>query len=661
MKKTLGGDRLGSGGKMTVNMHNYGRSTHNLGRAWRSTMAPGTLVPCLVEPILNGDTFDIDLTTLVRTLPTNGPIFGSFKMQIDVFSCPMRLYNAQLHNNALEIGLDMSKVKFPMFTMYGNKIDFTATGDYNQQQISQSSLISYMGVRGLGQTTETTNYVYAKTNAMYGLAYWDIYKNYYANKQEKIGYVIEPKPAYKTGKVSRAMVKKTPLSNWEDFDITQNQITLFEKYSLMIYGENLNENNVWVSGEPLKNYGWENITPLYNNTQVLFTNFQQQAYNFVKESTETTVIYADKESGIVTGGKISLSKFPLSNIDDMREKILQQPKTTPLELNSQNTQLPYSIITGYFTNPNDQSRTSLNAFEMAGIGIKTYLSDKFNNWLSTEWIDGANGISQITAVKTADGKFTIDSLNLATKLYYMLNRIAVSGGSYVDWQESVYGVKVMRRAETPMYMGGMSAEIVFNEVVSTADATAAGNEQPLGTLAGKGRDASHKNGTIRIKAQEPSFIMALVSLTPRIDYSQGNKWFTRLETMNDLHKPALDGIGFQELITDEMAAWDTSRNATGEASYKSAGKQPAWLNYMTSVSETYGGFANQYQEMFMTLNRRYEATAEGTIKDLTTYIDPTKYNYAFAVQELKAQNFWVQIAMDIKARRVMSAKLMPNL
>ena len=52
-------------------------------------------------------------------------------------------------------------------------------------------------------------------------------------------------------------------------------------------------------------------------------------------------------------------------------------------------------------------------------------------------------------------------------------------------------------------------------------------------------------------------IMALGSITPRIDYSQGNKWWTRLENMDDFHKPTLDAIGFQELITEEAAAWNT--------------------------------------------------------------------------------------------------------
>ena len=95
---------------------------------------------------------------------------------------------------------------------------------------------------------------------------------------------------------------------------------------------------------------------------------------------------------------------------------------------------------------------------------------------------------------------------------------------------------------------------------------------------------------------------------------------------------------------------------------KSAGKQPAWLDYMTDFNKVYGNFADERNQMYMTLTRRYEPDRENkTIKDLTSYIDPTAYNYAFAQTDLTAQNFLVQIGIDITARRKMSAKLMPNL
>lgn len=165
--------------------------------------------------------------------------------------------------------------------------------------------------------------------------------------------------------------------------------------------------------------------------------------------------------------------------------------------------------------------------------------------------------------------------------------------------------------------------------------------------------------------QEHSYIIGIISLTPRVDYSQGNRWYTNIKNMNDWHKPALDQIGFQDLITEQMAFWDTLVGDTAEGepalTFRSAGKQPAWINYQTNFNRAYGNFADNDKEMFMTLNRRYEVNPETKrIKDLTTYIDPSKFNYAFAQTELDAQNFWVHIGVDADVRRKMSAKIMPN-
>ena len=113
MKVNIGKNTLGDNGKMSISLKSYNRSTHDLSYAWRSTMGVGTLVPFMKILALPGDTFDIDLSTKIMTHPTVGPLFGTFKFQADVFTCPIRLYNAMLHNNALNIGMDMKTVKLP--------------------------------------------------------------------------------------------------------------------------------------------------------------------------------------------------------------------------------------------------------------------------------------------------------------------------------------------------------------------------------------------------------------------------------------------------------------------------------------------------------------------------------------------------------------------
>ena len=46
---------------------------------------------------------------------------------------------------------------------------------------------------------------------------------------------------------------------------------------------------------------------------------------------------------------------------------------------------------------------------------------------------------------------------------------------------------------------------------------------------------------------------------------------------------------------------------------------------------------------------------------MTSYIDPSKFNFIFAESNLDSQNFWAQVKVDIIARRKMSAKIIPNL
>ncbi len=165
-----------------------------------------------------------------------------------------------------------------------------------------------------------------------------------------------------------------------------------------------------------------------------------------------------------------------------------------------------------------------------GLGLKTYQSDLLNNWLRDEFV---NQISATSSVSTVGDVFTMDQLNLAKKVYELLNRIMVSGGSYNDWIDAVYSEKTMRKPESPMYMGGLIKELEFMQVISNAQS----EDQPLGTLAGTGRLGSkHKGGHVRIKVDEPCMIMGIVSITPRIDYSQGNEWFVNLETWDDFHK-----------------------------------------------------------------------------------------------------------------------------
>ena len=671
MKTELGGDRLGSGNKQEISLRNYERSSHDLGYIWRSSMASGTLVPFMSEVGLPGDSFDIELDCDVKTLPTIGPLFGSYKVQLDVFQCPVRLYQGKLHMNMLNIGMDMSEVQLPQMLIKAQDYDYTK-GD--NQQINASSIFSYLNIRGVGRegflppgATLSRNF-----NALPYLSYWDIYKNYYANKQEEEGVVIHSLDMANDFKLTKADLQVGSTINDIDNNLavvdTQGNPFVDVLVELIVgytwthntdeYGEpDVRKTQIEVDTQTYELGNLFNIVESIGNGEYRCSGYYGPRSTASKWFVPSQVV----ENTLSIGEGIpNLERFPLANIDDMRMDILESVRQpTPFEIN-ENTYAPYGLALGEDSEGNYYAIAS-----QEGLGIKTYQSDLFNNWISTEWIDGTNGINEVTAVSTQGNEFTIDALNLANKVYNMLNRIAISGGSYDDWLDAVYTHERAKSCENPIYHGSLIKELAFEEVVSNADTMVNGNVQPLGTLAGRGRlTGKNKGGKVKIKVDEPSYIIGIASITPRVDYSQGNKWDVNLKTMNDLHKPALDEIGFQDLITDQMAWFDTPLSGPNSPLFKSAGKQPAWINYMTNVNQTRGQFAvgddDNVGSMFMTLNRKYEAGPNG-IEDLTTYIDPSKYNSIFAEEQLTAQNFWVQISNKIFARRKMSAKVIPNL
>ena len=680
MKKTLGGDRIRSESKMEVYLPNFGRSSHNVGKIIRTSQACGTIVPYWCQIGMDGTTFYIDITTKVKTLPTTGPVFGSFKHQIDVFVIPIRLYIAALHNNALGVGLNMSKVLLPQFQVYSAN-DSIYENDTNRGQVNPSSLLSYLGIKGFGRSK--VNQYLRRFPAIFNLAYWDIFKNYYANKQEENAYVI-------TG-INHIWKRLSIRDGVKEFKAwTVNKTTTYEinptddkpRYIVLEFEENVSPEivneiqfltNVPDSMEKLNvlrklgdSFVFERTDPEAPGikepsdprkaAKVFAYKVKRRikiAYN-LDTAGEHTITMPDNQ-------KIKLTQFPLKNIDDERTSILAAPSSSAYIVD--NNKMPYWAAIGTIDLPNhNRSKTyrSSNAwYSQAGLAVKTYLSDRFNNWLNTEWIDGTTGgINAITAVDVSDGKLTMDALILQKKIFNMLNRVAITDGTYQAWREATYGIRSTTLPESPIFCGGMQSEIAFDEIVSNS----ATDEEPLGTLAGRGVATMYKSGRgLKIKCTEPSMIMALGSITPRIDYSQGNKWWTRLQNMDDFHKPTLDAIGFQELIAEEAAAWSTETTENYQHKYQSLGKQPSWIEYTTDVNETYGEFAAGMPLAFMCLNRIYEENSNGSIKNASTYIDPTIYNSIFAESRLSSQNFWVQVAFDVTTRRVMSAKQIPNL
>lgn len=688
MKRIIGGERLGSGKGMSVNMHAYSRSNHDLSHTIRTSMNCGTLVPVLKMFGLPGDTIDIKTSELVRTVPTNNALFGRFKYRIDTFVVPLRLTVGALHNNMLGVGQNIGKVILPQIRLTAapnTKLIGDATFDVDTQQIAPDSLNRYLGIAGVGYNT--TNQPIAENKlGVFHIGYYDICKNYYCNKQEDEAWVIgRMTTSYKTANI---------------IDKNGNSITNTTEQTVPgdITGgylgktTNVNKTVQAVQTSNVFKIGSNTSSPvsvtmvgegkMVKRNVVVGSNTIEVGFSYHITSDGQIEIYIVRLKGpialatIFTRGYITwtdnyignnneLISFPLENLDKCRTAILKASEIgeyvtiTDVSENVNNgiNYLPYTLNATY-----DAVNEELLAKKpQCGLMIRTHLNDLFNNFVQTDWIEQVN---QKSSIQIQDGTFTMDSLLVAKRVFNYLNRVMLSGGTMQDWQEVTWGVDAQSFVESPIFVGGTSGDIVFDEVVSTSTS----GDEALGTLAGRGNInyGDRRGGNINIKIKEPSMIIAIASIIPYVDYSQGNDWeIAQIKTLEDLHKPEFDGIGFQDLPTEWLAWWDRQLSTNGAKTY-SLGKQPAWIQYMTNVNKVFGDFGRKNNAEGMVITRNYQPVdtyVEGTsnIKDATTYIRPSNYNYLFAGSSLDDQPFWMQIHFDILARRKMSAAIMPNL
>lgn len=544
------------------------RSNVNLSFINRFSALPGVLIPVMNEPAQAADDWRIRMSALIKTLPLQGPLMGSFKVQVDFFFNPVRLYNRGLHGNLRN--LKPQDVKFPVIGWYQGDTKNLETPDTVRPivlagdiGVHETSLLHYLGVprlicdsEGIGDQKGKLRYL----SAVSWLGYYNIFYNYYANQQEQFFSVYGVSQAYEPGAGFQQRV-------------------------------------VLGSGELSTIESW-----LYQNLG--------QNYN----------------SALTFMDYMSTSNVPTTTV-----------------WNNLNKQFP-----GFSHAPN------------GGLCCRTYLPDRFSVWLnSTTYSDVATS-SQINPT----GMITVDAIRFANHLNNMLLKTAVAGNTYDAWLLSQYGASYKPLSEVPEFIGSRSLEVTFDDVIQTAPGS---EKDPLGTLGGRGLGFTGGRD-IRYYCQEHGYIMAIMSIIPRVDYFQGIRHGMQLFTLNDWHVPEMDNIGFQDLLVDDFYSALTTVGDDGyPSSLDAIGKQPAYTEWMTNTNQLHGTFAQPGSTMFMVLARRFgfvkDATGEFVPKAIggSSYINPEMFNQCFADADEYAHNFWCQFKFDIITKRAISKRVMPHL
>lgn len=659
--KKIGGDRVGSGGKMTVAAHGYGYSTHDVGKVRRTSMSFGTLVPMGTWLMTAGSRLSGSLDALITSNALLYQLYGSAKFQLDVYSARVALYNPKMLLNLNDQGYEVGDIKFPQMSLntFGLENVRVATLPIDRRQINPSSLLAMLDIMGNGQSIDQEADVEREHMAMPLMMYYQIVKEYYCNKQEGIGMMIHNEAFVKTVNYATGINPngsqddingfQRPVSGrWTMVKGSQIALTFITGVTREVAEDQLNQVMVTLIQE-----GTGTVQRLLlgqMNESVNEIGAQDWWYP-VKDIYEGWSIVDMQYRGL-TDSAPKLREWDLKAVDRMAMDIMKFVDSGGAFIIDHTTEFPYGA-----SFQGDLEYKSINTSQ-EGLCIGTYQSDILNNYLDN---DTVNALNAKTKVKVdGNGEFSINDLNLTQKLYNYDQRIGITDGTLEEWRELTYAQVGKSKSLKPVYEGGLSKEIVFDMVVSTAST----QDEPLGSIASRGQfGKKHKGGYIQIDSDEEKLVMVIAKITPRIVYSQGNSWLTNLTSLDDLHKPALDKIGYQNVLSDQSAVMETIMGpAFNQKTTKSIGKVPAWAWYRTNLDDVRGNMA--YEESYKVFGREYSYTKQSgyyVVQDQTTYINPMKFNDVFAIESLDAMNFDVQVGMDFKMSLVMSEEVIPNL
>lgn len=652
--KKIGSDRLGSGNKMTVSMHGYGFSSHDVSTVLATSMSFGTLVPAFVWPMTSNSRLTLKIDAFIVSNPTIWQLYGNAKFQVDVFKERVANYNPKMGLNLSNQGLEVQNILFPQMKVTTGALE--VTNGKAKRQVNASSILAYQGIQGNGQNEGgAEGNVERVYNAMYHLMYYKAVRDYYANRQEGKGYIIHNTNAMAGNPILNCTAIDENISPLEPIPPTPGNtgpVVIHDSEGVLI---------VWAEGKEV------DLEALYFNVEE-FPGQKLKWYDIFTDKTENPVVRQmwfigrifiqditinswGYETEVVKN-TINLVEYDLKAIDRMDMKILKNVDgTTPITLDG-STELPYGAAL--------QATEDWRACEgtQEGLCVGCYQSDVFNNYLDNATIGALQAKSKVQVDEL--GQFSIDQLNIAQRQYNYDMRVGVTDGTLDSWREVTYGQKSMNRSSKATYEGGLSKEVNFDMVVSTATTS----EEPLASVASRGQfSQKHKGGYVQIDTDEECLVMAIMKITPRLKYNQGNDPYLNFKSLDDYHKPAYDKIGYQNLLSDQQVVAETVVTAGGALITKSVGKQPAFQWYRTNYDRALGLMAEE--EDYKVFGREYELTKESSgywiVKDQTTYIDPRKHNDVFAIESLDAQNFDVQIGFDAKYDLVMSEEVIPGI
>lgn len=240
---------------------------------------------------------------------------------------------------------------------------------------------------------------------------------------------------------------------------------------------------------------------------------------------------------------------------------------------------------------------------------------------------------------------TINELRRAIKAQEYLEATARGGSRYIEYIQSIFGVKSSdARLQRPEYLGGGKQPVLISDVMSTAQTDGKPIATPAGAAASLGKTHSFKR-----YFEEFGYVIGIMSVLPVPAYQQGMpKQFMKFDRY-DHYIPQFANLGEQEIRTTELYFDPTPSSGVADINDKLFGYAPRYAEYKFINSSVHGDFRTSLKYWHM--GRIFGS--QPALNASFIQSDPTERVFAVTSEDDPFDKLWVNIHHNCVALRPM--------
>lgn len=270
---------------------------------------------------------------------------------------------------------------------------------------------------------------------------------------------------------------------------------------------------------------------------------------------------------------------------------------------------------------------------------------------------------------TQSSEFTVASLRSAVALQSFLERNSLASYRLQDWVKANYNADLKDGvAQRAIYLGSGRINAYTKGIYQTTNANSGGGtvvpNNPFFTSVGAEFGSFECTGAVKLvdhfTAEEPGYLMVLVTLVPTATYSSGvlrqnYRYNSSAGTQTDMANPLLQGTGNEPIYRGELNFTDA---CSGDSVFGYTEKYSSW---MTRENELHGKLRDGESLAAFALQRTFgsgqTAINSSFLRIPKTYMDQV----AASIAGVSGYGAWVDSYLDYKVSMPLQKYSIPSI